>query len=622
MGTILFLTKAWRIWWPDTWSKDELLRYFSEIIAVSGADVLYALAAGVMAAGAIGFAARWPRLLPVVWWGTVCFGVLSVLYAVMSIRVYEILRMPLTYSLLYVAGDVANMRSSLEAFLTPGFFCAVTLLPAFYVGVALLSADLLRFGRTRKVRIAQGAGTVLVLAWFASAQILLRSSWGRVRNDPRMADNPHYTLLASSVVEVLGREVTTLDLQYPPEFSKDFVVVRERPAPSKLTATLKRGPGNVVVVVCETVGTRFLSLYGSKFSTWPRLEAEARHSLVVEGFYSHVTQTPNALASLTLSIYPPMTWRQYTTDRPGIRGTTVANVLAREGYRTAFISAGNNDFANQGGFLQGRGFQTIQDARDSGCPKLTSWGVEDRCMVDMVLRFIDLDPALPFYVFAWTQGTHHPYKPGPEWEAVDFLRDDTTYGDMTPELKRYLNALRETDTQLARLLQGIRDRKLDQDTVVVITGDHGEAFGYPHNTFYHSGNVYEEDVNVPLILWSPSLFPTGQRSSAVGGHVDLSPTILDLLGLPLPADWQGHSLFDPAHPQRAYFHGLRENLLLGVREGPLKYIFNATSGTEELYDLQTDPQELTNLSSTQVNQCFRFRQRLVAWAECQKRYAH
>jgi arylsulfatase A-like enzyme len=161
---------------------------------------------------------------------------------------------------------------------------------------------------------------------------------------------------------------------------------------------------------------------------------------------------------------------------------------------------------------------------------------------------------------------------------------------------------------------------LADDTIVIITGDHGEAFGYPHESYGHSGKVHQEDVHVPLIMWSPKLFSNTARSQTIGAHVDLSPSILDLLNQPLPQSWQGHSLFSPTHPQRAYFYGAVDNYYFGVREGNLKYIYNATLGRDTLFDLAADPLEQNNISASHPDQSRRLRQRLAAWLAYQSKH--
>ena len=153
-----------------------------------------------------------------------------------------------------------------------------------------------------------------------------------------------------------------------------------------------------------------------------------------------------------------------------------------------------------------------------------------------------------------------------------------------------------------------------------MTGDHGQAFGYPHDTYIQGRTIYEEDVNVPLMLWFPGRFRPAPRPVAIGSHVDLAPTIAELTGLPPAPDWQGRSLFDAARAPRAYFYVAEDHFRLGVREGAWKYIYDLREGSEELYRLDADPTEQRNLAAGERERCARLRQRLAAWAEANRRH--
>ena len=171
------------------------------------------------------------------------------------------------------------------------------------------------------------------------------------------------------------------------------------------------------------------------------------------------------------------------------------------------------------------------------------------------------------------------------------------------ELERYLNVLHETDRHLGRLFDTVRRLKLDQDTLIVVIGDHGQAFGYPHNTYIQGRTMYEEDVHVPLMFWSPRRYQMATRSKTVGSQVDLAPTIAELAGVPAAADWQGRSLFDTTRSSRAYFYVAEDHFTLGLREGNWKYIFALREGVEELYDLDKDPDEQHNLVKGRAGAC-------------------
>ena len=237
-------------------------------------------------------------------------------------------------------------------------------------------------------------------------------------------------------------------------------------------------------------------------------------------------------------------------------------------------------------------------------------------MVDGMLDFIGGAPTRPFFLMGWTTQTHHPYEPTPGVPMLELLREPTP-DDY--DLDRYLNVLHETDRHLGRLFEAIRRAGLDQNTLVVVTGDHGQAFGYPHDSYTQGHTVYEEDVHVPLMFWFPRMYRSALRSKTIGSHVDLAPTIVDLAGLPAVPDWQGRSLFDTLRAPRAYFYAAGDRFELGVREGNWKYILDLREGVEQLYDLDRDPTEQKNVAPAHPDRCARLRQRLAAWTDANGR---
>jgi arylsulfatase A-like enzyme len=341
--------------------------------------------------------------------------------------------------------------------------------------------------------------------------------------------------------------------------------------------------------------------------------AEAGHALVYDSFYAHVGLSANSLAALGLSVYPYMTWREYTQDYPDFPGETLADVLGPRGYRTAFLTSSFLDYVGVDEFLRNRGFDELRGWNElSAGSATTSWGGDDRVLVDRTLEWIDRDRERPFFGLLWTQQSHHPYDPAEGQPEVDYFAGRSLPPDDW-DLGRYLNTIAEVDRQLGRLFAGLRERGLADDTLVVVTGDHGECFGAPHRTWGHGARLYQEGVNVPLMLWNPRLFAGGGRPPTVGGHVDVSPTVLDVLGIPVPASWEGRSVLAPERPPRAYFYAANDDYLLGLREGPFKYIYNVTRGREELYDLERDPDEQTNIAGVYPGRCLVYRQRLAAW---------
>jgi arylsulfatase A-like enzyme len=606
LGVFLVGAKTVHWGWPGT-GDGSLGNWIRDVGVSTHEDVAFAAAWAFLTAVLLRAARRRPLLERALGALLLALGALFVLYAVVSVQVFAYLRSPLTYPLLYLAGDFAAMRSSIGTFVSPGYAAALVVAPLLYV-VAVVLGSRRRPSRPAPFRVLFGtAGLAAIPVWVAWGVGTADGRWSD-RPDPLIARNPHGTLLASLLDEARGGSVPRLDDAFPAEYLADF-----RPGPRRPSGLPSARPRNVLVVVLESTGAKYLGLYGSPYPTTPRLDAEARHALVFDSFYAHVGLTANSLVALGISVYPYMTWREYTQDYPRFPGETLANVLGPRGYRTAFLTSQFLDYVGLEDFLADRGFDEVRDWNDlSDAPPVGSWGGDDAVLVDRTLEWIDRAPKRPFFGLLWTQLSHHPYDPSPHQAVVDFFEGRPEPPDAW-DLGRYLNTLAEVDRQLGRLFDGLRARGLADDTLVVVTGDHGECFGDPHPTWGHGFRLWDEGIRVPFMLWNPRLFGKGRRSATVGGHVDVSPTILDVLALAPPGSWEGRSLLAKDRPGRAYFYAANDEYLLGVREGPLKYVYNVTRGREALFDLSRDPDETTDVAARHPDACRVFRERLSAW---------
>lgn len=619
MAVVMFFAKA------SHWSLPELtakrLREYATDISVSvHADVLYCVLVGLLGQLALRVVRPRPRLSFLVYSCYFLFCLASVVYALASVQIFAFLRSPLTYALLYLADNMGTMSSSIGQFLSVPFTIAVLLGPLSWIWAVRTCDRSFPLPRSPFARGLQALALGTVLCFVQIASETSRGPW-RDRDDRRIAQNPHWVLVSSYAAEMLTADHTGgFELAFPPEYLKEFEPAKPGRLANRASLGGGRRPRSVILFVLESTGTRYLSLYGSPFRTTPRLEAEAKHSLVFENFYCHVGMTANSLASISLSVWPYMTWREYTQDYPELPGVMLPALFKSRGYRTAFVHNGHLDYTNQRAFLSNRGFDVLWDFDDigQGTEPTSSWGGEDYLTVDGLFRFIDEEPQKPFYALAWTSATHHPYEPGPRLEQEDFFAGREEPFDAW-NLNRYLNLVKEADRQLGRLFDGLRERGLDQDTLVVITGDHGEVFGEPHSSWGHGSRLYDESVKVPFVVWSPRLVTVGRRVKTLGSHVDVSPTIADLVGLPPAEPWHGRSVFDRTRSPRAYFYAAHDDYRLGVREGERKYIYNATAGTDQLYDLATDPTEQQNLAAQFPDECHRLRQRVAAWREFVRR---
>jgi len=607
---------------PAAWA--EGLRYARGLAATSSLDVAFALVLWAAGVAALVPVARRPTLARIVVAIFLTTGALSVVYAVASVVMFGIFGGFLTYPLLTLVGDVRMLRSSVTLHLTPSVSAGLVLLPTTYVVASLASRRLVP-SRASAIR-GRAVSLALLLAWVVAGQLAYAREW-TTRQDRRIAENAHWVLASSMIRSAVSDDTVSLDDDFADADLGDFAppvpAARDRVRPARLVTRLgRRGakpdtPPNVILVVLESVAARWTSLGNARYQTTPTLTAEAGHALVYDNFYAHIGRSSNSLAAILLSTYPKLDFQDVTEEYPELAGTSLASTFRDRGYRTSFVTSSDLSWAGWDSFIAARGFERVSDYHDLICGEpVSSWGVEDRCMVDDMVQRIEEPHDRPFFMMAWSQQTHHPYEPSPGSPQLSLLREPVPY---QYDVDRYLNVLHETDAQLARLFTAVREAGLAENTLIVITGDHGQAFGYPHDSYAQGRTIYEEDVNVPLMLWSPPRFRAPLRQGVIGSHVDLAPTIAEIAGLPPAPDWRGRSLLDTARAPRAYFYVAEDHFRLGVREGAWKYIYDLREGSEELYRLDLDPTEQHNIASTDRARCTRLRQRLAAWAEANRR---
>lgn len=583
--------------------------WLSNLAIATSSDVLHAAVLTALGEAALRLA-RSPaarRRIGIIFTG---FCTLSAFYAVVSVAVFEYFSRPLTIDLLRTAESLAPMRASIAGQMTAPLTAALIGVPLAFLAVSRWMSGVGRLTWWPAAAVAWAAG-----GWTLHAT-RPHAVW------PRLELNPHAELIRSTLASFGGGARVSFPQDYPPEDALEFQPFAARgPAGKGGAFTPPAGiarPRNVIFIVLESVGVKYLSLYGSPYDTTPHLITEAAHALVIDHGYAHASHTYHSFMAVNFSIYPGLPWCHAPwAGRPC--PPALAEVLRDRGCRTGYFHSGDLDWGASRWLLEHHGYGTIEDYLNLGCAPLTSSGTEDRCLFERVIHWIDERPGQPFFALCWTDQTHDPYKVAPEAAKIDFFRGHPPK-NLAPELSRYLNIIHEVDKNLGRLFSALRDRGLADETLVVITGDHGEAFRDPRSHRGHGFMVFEEDIHVPLIFWNPALFSPGRRVDAVAGHVDVNPTILDVLGIEPPGEWQGHSLFDRARPPRAFFVTGAGDYHFGLREGSWKYIFGATEGGESLFDLASDPGESRNLAGQEAARCRRMRQRLAAWVNFEENF--
>lgn len=362
---------------------------------------------------------------------------------------------------------------------------------------------------------------------------------------------------------------------------------------------------NVVLIVLESTAARYLGLYGAGRDPTPRLTELGRQAMVFENAYAVYPESIKGLFSTLCSRYPAFNTPPEIHAR--VPCISLARKLAEAGYRTALFHSGRFGYLGMAPIIENRGFEVLKDAGSIGGNVSSSFGVDESSTVQRMLEWIDsLERGERFFLTYLPVAGHHPYAAtdsGPFKSASDF--------------GRYLNSLHYGDAALGDFLGGLRARHLVDRTLVVVQGDHGEAFGQHHDNYAHSLFIYDENVRVPYLIAAPGLITKQIRVQRVASAIDTTPTILDLLGQPVPSEHQGASLLRP-ESRLAFFYTDYSLGWLGLRDSCWKYLYEIDSGRSKLFDVCSDPDETQDRGRDFEARVRTYRDRVQHWAAAQQ----
>jgi arylsulfatase A-like enzyme len=335
----------------------------------------------------------------------------------------------------------------------------------------------------------------------------------------------------------------------------------------------------ILLYVMDSLRPDFLSCYGYPEETSPHIDALAREGVLFTHAFAQSTWTRPSGASLLSSTYPSVHGIMTIEDELPSSIPTLPEQLRERGFLTVAISAIGNispDF----GF--GRGFDHFielykDEALGARRKKVTVGESDYRYHFRLNLEEVPictsedinerLAPFLPLgrerdmFLFAWSMDTHNPYfqrdsslaRFGPPSEDIYWATDlpkMNSEGDRRRLKTLYQDMIYYNDHHLGKLIEGLKRAGVYEETLFILTADHGEAFG-EHGTNSHSGIPFDEQIRVPLIV----RFPQGQFRGRVNDlvqHIDLVPTVLDLIR---PQDkampWQGKSFLPLLRDRRA-----------------------------------------------------------------------
>ncbi len=314
---------------------------------------------------------------------------------------------------------------------------------------------------------------------------------------------------------------------------------------------------NIILITVDTLREDYLHCYGNEWIQTDNIDSLAENGILFENSYSTTYTTNPSHASILTSLYP---------FEHGVVGNDfnlagsiprLQQIFGEEGYETGAIVSvyhldkemtgigkwfdyfdGINKKWSKEGF---KSFYTQSRSAASATNAAIDW-LEKVHNKPFFLWLHYYDPHAPYLA---VDGFHKKYYEGDPrsekhtsmdfvllnegWQQ-DWLKWITPYRDLDYFKKEYAAEISYLDTHIGRFLDVMERMKLDQNTIIVLTADHGESFG-EHGVYFDHLTNYNTDIRVPLILSSPLINHTGKRIKTPVSGIDLAPTILDLVGL-------------------------------------------------------------------------------------------
>jgi arylsulfatase A-like enzyme len=357
-------------------------------------------------------------------------------------------------------------------------------------------------------------------------------------------------------------------------------------------------PLNVILLTVDSLRTDVPWL-GYSRPIAPNLTKLARESVVYSSAYAASSYTAKSVATMLSGRHASTLYRNGSFfTRYAESNRFLAEILSEKGVRTVSWH-GHMYFGRNSGFEQG--FDEWELVPGITFDPETDNEVTSEKMTKLGRELLAKNTSGRFFAFAHYMDPHDQYLK--HVEAPDFGRKARD---------RYDSEIWYTDFWIGRLLDWARSQPFWKSTAIIVTSDHGEAFG-EHGMYKHAFELWEVLVRVPLLVYAPGV--TARKIDERRSHVDLAPTILDLMGFEVPADFQGRSFVPELYGEAPE---VREPILCelahdrhnpprrAVIQGSYKLI-EFERGRVALFDLSQDPEEETDLSKTRPEQLSRMK---------------
>ena len=369
---------------------------------------------------------------------------------------------------------------------------------------------------------------------------------------------------------------------------------------------------NILLLGIDTLRADHLGCYGYVRDTSPVIDRLAKEGILFKNAFAPAIPTHPGWTSILTGAHPlkhkivtHVGDVQLSKDIP-----LISEILRSRGYETAAV---DNMFLKYGHFYNWftRGFKEYMHPGAIPAPE-AGLKVKGEAVNDMALKWlkkwVEKPIRRPFFLFLHYWDPHAPYKPPPPYDTKFWKVEKEPDESRDYIVSQYDGEISYVDELIGQLIDFLDSRNILDDTLIIVTSDHGEDLKEHTDTWGHKG-LFDNVTHVPLIFRYPRRLPEGMVIDALVQHIDIVPTILDLVGVEKPQSVQGKPLIPLIDSEETRLYSeiiLMENSqekARALRTERWKLIVslekdfeNRPPGWLRLYNLEKDPNETVNLA--------------------------
>ena len=399
-------------------------------------------------------------------------------------------------------------------------------------------------------------------------------------------------------------------------------------------STSPPGP-NIILITIDTLRADRLGCYGHGRNTSPNIDGLARKAVLFHTAITPRAKTSPAIASILTGQYPhtnsvrtnwvplpkkAITLQEILNDKNYVTSAVVGNYVLKR--KHSGLSPGFDSYDDR--MLETELNRNLHE-KIAGQVNLSAFNwLEENRDKKFFLWLHYQDPHGPYTApknllnsFSHQNNEYIPIDKVPEFQRLPWIEEIDGKVDAAAYRDNYDAEILYCDKAVGGLLARLRDLGLEDDTMIILTADHGESLGEHDYYFGHGKYAYEASSRVPLIVYEPSIIKNPGRIEGQVNLINITPTILDLAEIPIPLGMEGRSLLpmitgeDLSGDENIFLE--KENRIKAVRTNDWKYISNIDKSTDELYYLRDDPLETENVALENPRQVEELKSRLHEW---------